>query len=96
MDSVALSEGQGQEIVHQGDVIAIFRHQGGLHAIDGVCIHQGGPLAKGKLCDGTIQCPWHGWTYELATGKNAVTCQMMLKTYPIREIDGKIEIDVPG
>jgi nitrite reductase/ring-hydroxylating ferredoxin subunit len=32
--------------------------------------------------------------YELETGNNAVTCQRMLRTYPVREIDGKIEIDL--
>jgi nitrite reductase/ring-hydroxylating ferredoxin subunit len=93
LDSGSLLEGAGVEVLHAGDVVAVFRHQGGLFAIDGICMHQGGPLVRGKLADGTIQCPWHGWMYELATGNNAVTCQRMLRTYRVRENDGKIEID---
>ena len=44
--SEELVEGQGVEVLHEGAVIAIFRHQGLLYAIDGVCMHQGGPLAR--------------------------------------------------
>lgn len=94
LDSQALKEGEGSEVLHHGNVIAVFRHEGRLYAVDGLCMHQGGPLARGKLANGTIQCPWHGWMYELATGNNAVTCQRMLRIYPVREIDGKIEIDL--
>lgn len=93
LDSGSLGEGQSVEILLGGNIVAIFRHAGELFAIDGVCMHQGGPLARGKLANGTVQCPWHGWMYELKTGNNAVTCQPMLRTYPIQEGDGRIEID---
>ncbi|MFN6138688.1 MAG: Rieske (2Fe-2S) protein [Planctomycetota bacterium] len=92
--SDSLVEGQGIEVIWDGNVIAVFRHRGLLYALDGVCMHQGGPLAKGKLCEGKIQCPWHGWTYDLQTGNNATTCQAMLRTYRVREEDGKIEVDL--
>ena len=95
-ESNQLAEGASMEVLFRGDIIAVFRHQGVLFAIDGVCMHQGGPLAKGPLRDGTITCPWHGWQYELKTGCNATTCKPMLKTYEIQEADGVIEIDVPG
>ncbi len=94
MKSETLCEGQGAEVIHRGEVIAVFRHNNVLHAVDGLCMHQGGPLARGELCNGTIRCPWHGWMYELATGNNAVTGQRMLRTYCIQESDGKIEIDL--
>ncbi|MFN7449023.1 MAG: Rieske (2Fe-2S) protein [Pirellula sp.] len=94
-ESNQLAEGSSMEVLFRGDIIAVFRHQGVLFAIDGVCMHQGGPLAKGQLRDGTITCPWHGWQYELKTGCNATTCKPMLKTYEIQEADGVIEIDVP-
>jgi nitrite reductase/ring-hydroxylating ferredoxin subunit len=95
-DSKDVAEGQGIEVVHEGNVIAIFRHRGEWFAIDGICMHQGGPLARGKLGDGTVTCPWHGWMYELRTGNNAVTCQHLLQTYPIQEVNGKIAIDLPS
>ncbi|XZE34143.1 Rieske (2Fe-2S) protein [Pirellulaceae bacterium SH501] len=93
-ESHLLPEGSSYEVLVGTDVLAIFRHQGVLYAIDGICMHQGGPLAKGKLMDGTVTCPWHGWQYELKTGCNAATCKPMLKTYPIQESDGIIEVDL--
>jgi nitrite reductase (NADH) small subunit len=95
-ESNQLGEGASLEILHHGNVIAIYRHEGQLFAIDGICMHQGGPLAKGRLQDGTVTCPWHGWQYELASGNHAPTCKPMLKTYEIQESDGLIEIDLPS
>jgi len=90
-----LVEGKAIEVVFQGEVIAVYRHDHVLYAIDGICMHQGGPLARGRLMNGTVVCPWHGWQYELATGNHAPTCKPMLKTYQIQELDGEIEIDLP-
>ena len=94
-ESNDLDEGQSVEVVFRGDVIAVYRHCNELYAVDGICMHQGGPLARGRLANGTVTCPWHGWQYELATGNHAPTCKPMLKTYKIQESDGKIEIDLP-
>jgi nitrite reductase (NADH) small subunit len=91
-----LGEGQSIEIIFRGDVLAIYRHENSLYAIDGICMHQGGPLARGKVAGGTVTCPWHGWQYELATGNHAPTCKPMLKTFQIQESNGVIEIDLPA
>lgn len=87
--SSELAEGQAIEVLIDGNVIAVYRHEGTLYALDGMCLHQGGPLARGKLANGCITCPWHGWQYELATGNNATTCKPMLSTYPVRD-DGSV------
>ncbi len=94
-ESNDLDEGQSVEFVFRGDVIAVYRHGNALYAIDGICMHQGGPLARGQLANGIVTCPWHGWQYELASGNHAPTCKPMLQTYKIQESDGKIEIDLP-
>jgi nitrite reductase/ring-hydroxylating ferredoxin subunit len=94
--SHALEEGKSIEIVDRENVIAIFRYRGELYAIDGICMHQGGPLSRGKLLDGTIVCPWHGWQYDLSTGNQSATCKPMLNTYRIQESDGIIEVDLPS
>jgi nitrite reductase (NADH) small subunit len=97
--SEELVQGGVVESVVDGNVIAVFRTQDGLFAIDGVCMHQGGPIAKGKiqmakghngndsLC---VTCPWHGWQYDLKTGCNMATGKPMLSVYRVEEIDGQI------
>jgi nitrite reductase/ring-hydroxylating ferredoxin subunit/uncharacterized membrane protein len=46
-------------LVRRGDVV---------HALKNTCSHAGGPLAEGKLGDGTIECPWHASVFRLADG----------------------------
>jgi nitrite reductase/ring-hydroxylating ferredoxin subunit len=93
--SSEVGEKQGVEFLVGTDVIAVFRQEGKLYAVDGICAHQGGPIAKGSLDKTCVTCPWHGWQYNIGTGENLLTKRKMLRTFDIREVDGKIEIQVP-
>ena len=70
--SDAIKEGTAIEFVAGSQILAIFREAGQLYALDGMCAHQGGPLAEGLIESGCITCPWHGWQYELATGVQTI------------------------
>jgi nitrite reductase/ring-hydroxylating ferredoxin subunit/uncharacterized membrane protein len=37
-------------------------------ALHATCAHAGGPLDKGTLVDGCVQCPWHGSRFSLEDG----------------------------
>ena len=78
-----LPEGQGKEFLIDGRVIAVFRTGEELYAVDGMCAHQGGPIAQGKLDAKCVTCPWHGWQYNIATGENLLTGKKMLDCFPI-------------
>jgi nitrite reductase/ring-hydroxylating ferredoxin subunit len=93
--SSSLPEGGSFELIDGEKIVALFRYQGELFALDGICMHQGGPLAKGKVSNGCVTCPWHGWQYWLKSGDNAVTEKPMLETYAVREDDGNVFIDLP-
>ena len=80
------------EVIVGDLVLAIFRHQGKLYAVDGMCSHQGGPLAEGIVEHGCVTCPWHGWQYELETGIQTINRQPLQQCYSIREINGSIEV----
>ncbi len=86
------SENQAIERLVEGNVIAIFRYGGELFALDGMCAHQGGPIAKGEVKAGCVTCPWHGWQYELATGIQTINRKPLQRTFPIRQREGRIEI----
>jgi nitrite reductase/ring-hydroxylating ferredoxin subunit len=50
-------------VVRDGEVLRIFRE---------ICPHMGGPLGEAIVCpDGTLECPWHGYRFRLATGQLA-------------------------
>ena len=54
----------------QGRSILVGRVQGELFACVDRCPHAGAPLRIGKLRGVELKCAWHGWTFDLTTGKS--------------------------
>ena len=52
-----------------GKTLAIANVEGKFLAIDNTCLHRGGPLGQGELKGKIVTCPWHGWQYDVTTGK---------------------------
>lgn len=75
-----------------GERIAVFRHAGGVSAVTSVCAHQGGPLAEGRIVDGCITCPWHGWQYRPEDGRAPPPFQERLATHEIRIVEGRVKV----
>jgi nitrite reductase/ring-hydroxylating ferredoxin subunit len=66
-----------------GERLAVIRHDGGVSAIHGVCAHQGGPLYEGKVIDGCLTCPWHGWQYRPGDGQSPPPFTEKLPTHRV-------------
>ena len=46
--------------------LVIWRHDGRVMAWKDYCIHRGAKLSLGRIADGTVECPYHGWRYNAA------------------------------
>lgn len=92
---VAALPEDGGMVVHLADAepVAIFRHQGRLSAVTNLCAHQNGPLGEGRVIDGCITCPWHGFQYRLEDGCAPPPFTEKLATYQLRVRDGVILLD---
>jgi nitrite reductase/ring-hydroxylating ferredoxin subunit len=87
--------GSSKEVELDGRLVALFNVDGQIHAIDGVCPHQGGPLADGGL-DGTIvTCPWHAWQFDVISGRNMYNPSLKQKTYEVKVEEGDIFLALP-
>ena len=75
-------------------MIAIAHVDGVFHAIDGLCPHQGGPLGTGVLCGTTLTCPWHGWQFDVVTGRHRVSATVRQDVHEIREADGQLLVRI--
>lgn len=53
-----------------GKKVLLSLVNGQVSAIENRCPHLGLPLAKGKICDGVVVCPFHGSSFDLLTGDN--------------------------
>jgi nitrite reductase/ring-hydroxylating ferredoxin subunit len=69
--------------------IALANVGGTIYAFSDSCRHEGGPLSAGVLIEDTVTCPWHGWTYNVRTGKAIVPpVGIRIPTYAV-EIQGE-------
>ncbi|WP_299174684.1 Rieske 2Fe-2S domain-containing protein [uncultured Allomuricauda sp.] len=76
--------------------VAIFKYEGKLSAIHNVCKHQGGPLGEGKIVDGCVTCPWHGYQYLPHNGQSPPPFTEKVTTYELRLDGQKVYINPNG
>jgi 3-phenylpropionate/trans-cinnamate dioxygenase ferredoxin subunit len=98
-----LPPGTRKLIEAEGRKIAVFNVRGEYFAINDRCPHEGGSLCAGKLSglvvarepgayewtrDGEIiRCPWHGWEFDLRTGRS----QCDPRTMRVKRFDVHVE-----
>jgi methionine sulfoxide reductase heme-binding subunit len=70
--------------------IAIFRYDGKISAISNVCRHQNGPLGEGRIIDGCVTCPWHGYQYLPESGASPAPFTDKVATFRIRLVGEKV------
>jgi ferredoxin-NADP reductase/nitrite reductase/ring-hydroxylating ferredoxin subunit len=67
-----------------------------VRCLDGVCPHEGGPMAQGDVADGVVTCPWHGWSFHCDDGRSADGNGCSLRTYPVKVEQGRVLVAWPG
>ena len=83
-----IRDGRARIVTVGGERVAIFRYDGKLSAVSNVCQHQNGPLGEGRILDGCITCPWHGFQYRPADGASPAPFTERVPTFRLRLVDG--------
>ena len=83
----------GLKVEVEGKEIALFKVGDVVHAIYNVCPHAGGPLAEGGLHGEKVMCPWHGWEFDVTTGKCAFNDAIEQPTFKVREEGDDIYVE---
>lgn len=108
-DVAELEEG-GRVIAEiEGREIAVFHVGGQFHAVANYCVHQAGPLCEGELVGTTsrtadawtyddearnVVCPWHGWAFDVTTGRNVQDERYAVPTYDVEVRDGAVYVSL--
>ncbi len=76
--------------------LALFRHDGRLVALDNACPHANAPLCDGRVERGKVICFLHCWEFDLQTGACDIGAEWSVRTYDVREADGRVLVLWPG
>ncbi len=85
----------GIERIVEGRIIALYRVGENFHAVDGICPHAGGPLGAGRLDGCIVTCPWHGWQFDVTTGRHCLTPRIQQTTYTVRRVGDELQVELP-
>ena len=77
-------------VSYGGERVAVFRYDGNISAISNVCQHQNGPLGEGKIIDGCVTCPWHGYQYRPDSGASPPPFTEKVPTYRTRVVGNQV------
>lgn len=95
-DSNEIEEGERLLLEIDNFPMVIFRVGGKLFAIGDVCTHDDGPLGDGELEGYEVVCPRHGARFDIRNGEvKALPAIVDIPAYPVKELDGKIEVGLP-
>jgi sulfoxide reductase heme-binding subunit YedZ len=84
--------GRARTVLVAGERVAVFRHERGLSAVSAVCQHQNGPLGEGRVLDGCIVCPWHGYQYVPETGCSPPPFTERIPSFRVRLAQGRVQV----
>lgn len=88
----AIPEKRAAVVTLGSERVAVFRFDGKVSAVSNVCRHQNGPLGEGRILDGCITCPWHGYQYLPDTGMSPPPFNDRVPVYRTRIIEGRVYV----
>ena len=103
-----MQSGERRIIDVDGKSIGVFNVKGEYYALHNRCPHMAGALCEGPvtgtalITDKTefiygmehelVRCGWHGWEFEIKTGRCLVSEKMRARTYPVSVEDGHLAL----
>jgi 3-phenylpropionate/trans-cinnamate dioxygenase ferredoxin component len=92
-----IPNGTARSFTVNGEFIAVVNCDGTFYAINNICSHAYAELDQGEVDtdDCTIECPLHGSTFSLESGRpRTLPAVMPVATYPVQVIGDEIQVAV--
>jgi nitrite reductase (NADH) small subunit len=105
-----LAPGERVIVDVDGESVGVFNVDGSFYALRNRCPHRGGALCLGRLTGETratddfeygydreghvLRCAWHGWEFEVETGRSLVDPSIRAKTFPVTVEGGDVVVHV--
>ncbi len=101
-----LRPGERRIVHVKGRSIGLFNVGGRFYALHNGCPHRGGPLCEGRIGGTTLpaeghafaygregrilRCAWHGWEFDITTGRALADPAVSARTYALSVEDGNL------
>jgi len=85
-----IPEYRAKVVTISGERVAVFKYDSKISAVSNVCQHQNGPLGEGKILDGCITCPWHGYQYFPDSGASPPPFHEQVPTFDVKVVGDRI------
>lgn len=87
-------EGRARVVKAGTREVALVRAGGKFVALSNTCRHRGGPVGQGDVDveAKTIACPWHGWEYDLTSGKATLNPAARLEVYAVEVVGDEVRV----
>jgi len=103
-----IAPGERRLVEVKGHAIGLFNVNGEFVAALNLCPHELAPVCRGRVGGTTLPtppgeyrwgregeilaCPWHGWEFDLLTGRALTDARVRLRRYPVTVADDTIYI----
>ena len=89
----AVPSGRGATVqLKDGSQVALFNAGGSLYAIENFCPHKGFPLADSRLYGETVECDFHGWRFDVKSGRCFTKPRCSIESYQVEIEDDWIYV----
>ena len=95
--------GEVAECEVEGVGVCLANVEGTLSALDNWCPHRRGPLGQGWLEGAAVVCPWHSWTFSVATGEcefprgeRVAVFPVKVAVFPVKVEGDAVLVEVPA
>ena len=79
----------------EGVLLALCNVNGTIRAVDNTCPHAGGPLGEGSLDGEVLECPWHGWRFNVRTGERPENPEITVACLQVRVLGSEVQVKIP-
>jgi nitrite reductase/ring-hydroxylating ferredoxin subunit len=83
-----------KKIVAGSKSICVVGYEGKVYALGSKCPHAGADLINGWCNNGKLVCPFHRYSYDLATGRGSPGQNDYIDSYPVKISEQTVYIGV--
>ena len=96
MTLAEIPQGSMQAKVLDGrEIVICHTREGGVFALDNICTHAHARMCEGRMRATRLVCPLHGASFDVRDGRVlGPPAVVPLPTYPVRVVDGMIEVSL--